>query len=113
MIPTAAPRMMPTRMASRPSVLPRFRVVGDRCERRGDGEAEEVRITDDTGVDSDPDGDALSASVVEEPLHGSLSLNADGSFTYDPYDAPIADFADSDSFTYQSVSPTRSTILSL
>ncbi len=60
-------------------------------------------ITDDTGagVDSDPDTDPLTASVVDSPLHGSLTLNPDGSFTYTPYDAPGDNFADSDSFTYQ------------
>ncbi len=60
-------------------------------------------ITDNTGagVDSDPDVDPLTASVVEGPLHGSLMLNPDGSFTYTPYDEPASNFADSDSFTYQ------------
>ena len=60
-------------------------------------------IIDNTGsgTDSDPDADPLTASVVEGPLHGTLVLNADGSFTYNPYDAPTTNFADSDSFTYQ------------
>src|SRR5262249_32643517 len=34
--------------------------------------------------DSDVDGDALSAILVSGPAHGSLTLNADGSFTYTP-----------------------------
>jgi VCBS repeat-containing protein len=60
-------------------------------------------ITDDTGagVDSDPDGDPLTASLVSGPLHGTLGLNADGSFTYTPFDEPASNFADADSFTYQ------------
>jgi VCBS repeat-containing protein len=60
-------------------------------------------ITDNTGagVDSDPDSDPLTASVIDGPLHGTLVLNADGSFTYTPYDEPTSNFADSDSFTYQ------------
>ncbi len=60
-------------------------------------------ITDNTGagVDSDPEGDTLTASVVDGPLHGSLVLNPNGSFTYTPYDEPASNFADSDSFTYQ------------
>ncbi len=61
-------------------------------------------ITDNsgTGVDSDPDGDSLTASVVEEPLHGALVLSADGSFTYTPFDAADGtNFADADQFTYQ------------
>ncbi len=33
---------------------------------------------------SDVDGDALTAVLVSAPSSGSLSLNADGSFTYDP-----------------------------
>jgi VCBS repeat-containing protein len=47
--------------------------------------------------DSDPDGDSLSAVLVSGPSHGSLKLNADGSFTY----TPDATFAGSDSFTYE------------
>jgi len=34
--------------------------------------------------DSDQDGNSLSAVVVTGPTHGSLTLNADGSFTYTP-----------------------------
>ena len=32
--------------------------------------------------DTDPDGDTLSAVLVSGPAHGTLSLNANGSFTY-------------------------------
>ncbi|WP_295129274.1 Ig-like domain-containing protein [uncultured Chitinophaga sp.] len=35
---------------------------------------------------SDPDGDALTATLIDAPLHGTLTLNADGSFTYTPDD---------------------------
>jgi VCBS repeat-containing protein len=42
------------------------------------------------------DGDPLTAIKVSEPLHGTLTLNADGSFTY----TPNADFNGTDSFTY-------------
>ncbi|NIU06024.1 MAG: DUF2341 domain-containing protein [Gammaproteobacteria bacterium] len=46
--------------------------------------------------DSDADADRLSAVLVSGPANGSLSLNADGAFTY----TPNPDFAGSDSFTY-------------
>ncbi len=47
--------------------------------------------------DSDVDGDPLTAVLVSGPGHGSLTLNADGSFTY----TPAANFNGADSFTYQ------------
>lgn len=47
--------------------------------------------------DRDLDGDALSAVLVTAPENGSLSLNADGSFTY----TPNAGFTGTDTFTYQ------------
>ncbi|MFO0820242.1 MAG: Ig-like domain-containing protein [Pirellulales bacterium] len=46
--------------------------------------------------DSDVDGDSLTATLVTPPLHGELTLNADGSFTY----TPDPDFAGVDSFSY-------------
>jgi VCBS repeat-containing protein len=49
------------------------------------------------GNDSDPDGDGLTAALAAGPTHGSLSLNANGSFTY----TPAANFNGSDSFTYK------------
>lgn len=50
--------------------------------------------------DSDPDGGTLQATVAEEPLHGSLELRPDGSFTY----APHLDFAGTDLFFYAAAS---------
>jgi len=47
--------------------------------------------------DTDADGDALSAIVVTGPAHGTLALNADGSFSY----TPSADYNGVDSFTYK------------
>ena len=47
--------------------------------------------------DTDADGTPLAASVVAGPANGSLTLNADGSFTY----TPNANFNGSDSFTYR------------
>src|SRR5262249_44797878 len=47
--------------------------------------------------DTDVEGDSLSAVLVSGPSHGSLTLNANGSFTY----APAANYNGSDSFTYK------------
>src|SRR5439155_2762215 len=53
-----------------------------------------------TGVlsnDSDVDGDTLSAVLVSQPTHGSLTLNSNGSFSY----VPTSNYLGSDSFTYK------------
>jgi len=47
--------------------------------------------------DTDTLGDPLTAVLVTEPGHGSLSLNANGSLTYTPNSA----FLGADTFTYQ------------
>jgi ELWxxDGT repeat protein/VCBS repeat-containing protein len=47
--------------------------------------------------DSDVDGDSLSAVLVTGPAHGTLTLNANGSFTY----LPAANYFGPDSFTYK------------
>ncbi len=44
-----------------------------------------------------PEGDSLEASVATEPAHGSLTLNPNGSFTYQP----ASGFAGLDSFEYR------------
>lgn len=49
------------------------------------------------GNDSDVENDPLTAIVVDAPANGSLTLNADGSFSY----TPNADFNGVDSFTYK------------
>jgi VCBS repeat-containing protein len=46
--------------------------------------------------DTDVDGDPLSASLSSGPANGTLSLAADGSFTY----TPNADFHGADAFVY-------------
>ncbi len=46
--------------------------------------------------DTDPNNRALTAVLVAEPAHGTLSLNSDGSFTY----TPATNFVGTDSFTY-------------
>jgi hypothetical protein len=47
--------------------------------------------------DDDPDGDALTAVLVDDVTDGSLALNDDGSFTY----TPDAGFSGTDGFTYR------------
>jgi VCBS repeat-containing protein len=47
--------------------------------------------------DTDPDGDPLTATLLTGPAHGTLAVNADGSFTY----TPNKDYNGPDSFTYQ------------
>jgi hypothetical protein len=49
------------------------------------------------GNDSDPDGDAIAASLVASPAHGVLALNANGSFSY----TPAANYHGPDSFSYR------------
>jgi VCBS repeat-containing protein len=49
------------------------------------------------GNDTDEDGNPLNALLVSNPIHGSLDLASDGSFTY----TPDGEFNGSDSFTYR------------
>jgi VCBS repeat-containing protein len=48
------------------------------------------------GNDTDADGDPLTAALIAGAAHGSVTLNADGSFTY----TPSAGYVGGDSFTY-------------
>ena len=48
------------------------------------------------GNDVDPDGDAITATLVTGPANGTLTLNANGSFDY----TPNANFNGTDSFSY-------------
>ena len=47
--------------------------------------------------DTDADGDPLTAVLVSGPAHGTLTLNANGSFSY----TPDANYNGPDSFTYK------------
>jgi VCBS repeat-containing protein len=49
------------------------------------------------GNDTDANGDALSAIEVAGPSHGTLALNADGSFSY----TPAQGYGGPDSFAYK------------
>src|SRR5205807_391780 len=62
----------------------------------GNAVASTVTGGDVLANDADPDGDALAAAVATGPAHGTLVLNADGSFTY----TPDADYTGPDAFTY-------------
>ena len=58
-----------------------------------------LTVTAANGVlanDTNADGNALSAVLAPRPANGSLTLNADGSFSY----TPNAGFSGTDSFTY-------------
>lgn len=48
--------------------------------------------------DTDPDGDPLKAFVDSAPMNGTVTVNADGSFTY----TPNPGFVGTDMFTYES-----------
>ena len=47
--------------------------------------------------DQDDDGDSLTAIKIANPSHGSVTLNANGSFTYQPAE----NYVGADSFTYK------------
>jgi len=51
------------------------------------------------GNDSDPDGNTLAINTipVSGPTHGTLVINANGTYTY----TPVANYNGTDSFTYQ------------
>ncbi|MBZ5555311.1 MAG: cadherin-like domain-containing protein [Acidobacteriia bacterium] len=52
------------------------------------------------GVLANDTGSGLTAAVVSQPAHGTLTLQSDGSFIY----TPVASFSGADSFTYQASS---------
>ncbi|MBS2964979.1 IPT/TIG domain-containing protein [Actinocrinis puniceicyclus] len=51
--------------------------------------------------DSNPTGLAVQAQLAQSPAHGSLTLNADGSFAYTPANG----FVGNDNFTYRITAP--------
>ena len=53
--------------------------------------------------DNDPEGQPLTAALVANVLHGTLTLQGDGSFDY----APAPNYFGSDSFTYRASDGTR------
>ena len=53
------------------------------------------------GNDVDPDGDPLSARIINDPLIGAVTLNSNGSFVY----TPPADFSGQTQFVYEVADP--------
>ncbi len=53
-------------------------------------------VIDVKANDTDVDGDALTIQSVEQPAHGRVSINADGTVSY----TPVANYNGTDSFTY-------------
>ncbi|HUL98641.1 MAG TPA: Ig-like domain-containing protein [Mycobacterium sp.] len=53
------------------------------------------------GNDADSDGDALTASLVSGPQHGTLTIDPTGAFVY----TPVANFSGEDAFTYKASDP--------
>jgi len=51
--------------------------------------------------DGDPDGDPMQITAVGRPLHGSITMNRDGTITY----LPDSTFKDSDEFVYTVADP--------
>ena len=61
-----------------------------------------LTVAASTGVlanDTDPQGLAMTPSLVNGPTHGSLTFNSDGSFVY----TPNTGYLGADSFTYKDV----------
>src|SRR5262249_19853486 len=75
------------------------------------GEDVPLTVGTDLGVlanDVNIDGDPVTAEVVTGPAHGTLTLNADGSFSF----TPQANFHGTDSFTYKAVTKGLETLSS-
>lgn len=96
-----------THSRSRRKALSRTKAVGERLEERvllvipvaaGSSESTHFNTPLMGNISaSDGDADSLTASVVIDPVNGSVMLNADGSFNY----YPNAGFVGSDAFDFQ------------
>ncbi|MGH8482724.1 MAG: Ig-like domain-containing protein [Nevskiaceae bacterium] len=71
-------------------------VANNDSYQTGQGQMMSIAAPGVLGNDTDADMDTLTASVVSNPLYGTLMLNADGSFTYNPNST----FYGTDSFSY-------------
>ena len=68
-------------------------IAKDDSAMTDEGQAVKINVL---GNDSDPDGDAINVSSLEDASNGSVSLNSDGTVTY----TPDAGFVGKDSFEY-------------
>jgi outer membrane protein assembly factor BamB len=82
-------------------------VAADDAYRVLQGEALDVGAPGVLSNDTDPDGDPLTAVVVDPTTHGAIELRPDGSFLY----RPAAGFSGTDAFTYQAFDGTTSSNL--
>ncbi|MBL8788377.1 MAG: tandem-95 repeat protein, partial [Deltaproteobacteria bacterium] len=64
-----------------------------------EGQAVVIDVLDN---DVDPDGDTLVVGQVEDPRHGSATINGDGTITY----VPDPDFIGTELFSYSACDPT-------
>ena len=71
--------------------------TGDAYTQFGSDTALSVAAPGVLANDHDDDGDTLTATKVSGASHGSVTLNSDGSFTYEPNE----DYVGPDSFTYK------------
>ena len=72
-------------------------VADDDAYSTAEGQALSVDAPGVLDGDTDADGDPLSAVEATDPAHGTLVLEANGSFTY----TPSGSFSGQDTFTYQ------------
>src|SRR5262249_3565627 len=65
-----------------------------------------LNVTAANGVlknDTDPESNSLTAAIVTQPTHGTITLNANGSFAY----TPTTGFTGTDTFTHKASNGNR------
>ena len=108
--PTSTRQLTPTESSTLPVNLPGGTTANQAPAATADGystkedTALSVAAAGVLGNDTDLDGNSLSAVLVSGPAHGTLALNANGSFSY----TPAGNYAGADSFTYKASDGTLS-----